>query len=429
MNNFNQMMNNNNQMIMNNKNQMINNNSMINNNNQMMNNLMMNNKNQMINNPMMNNCNQMINNNISMMNDKNQMMNPMMINNSQMTSPMMNNSNQMNNNNNQMMNNPMMMNNNNQMNINSASSIQNQNMDNEALRIKKIIQPYEDKIKQLEGQIRQKDFEITCLKDKLDKNLQNNQNEQMVNMFSLIEQYSQMNQMMNQINSNMNQFNQMNNNMNLMNQFNQMNHNMNQQINEEKFLCLNFKKEEEYSVKVQCRSHDKIKDVLKKFCSKAAEDLNKFYFFYKGEKIINDELTLDEYGINDQNEIIVVEKNDTKQINEILKKKNSSNSKEMIPRTDKMISDDILSSENKKINLVFQTRGRKSFLTFYESIPVEQALKKYCHCLGLSETKMNHLRFLFNGNSLNINDKRSLGSIFGDGSIITVVDSSGVIGA
>ena len=43
-------------------------------------------------------------------------------------------------------------------------------MDENALKVKNIIQPYENKIKELEEIIRQKDFEIAVLKDKLNSN-------------------------------------------------------------------------------------------------------------------------------------------------------------------------------------------------------------------------------------------------------------------
>ena len=43
-------------------------------------------------------------------------------------------------------------------------------MNNTTLNIKNIVQPYENKIKELEEIIRQKNFEITVLKQKLNKN-------------------------------------------------------------------------------------------------------------------------------------------------------------------------------------------------------------------------------------------------------------------
>ena len=66
---------------------------------------------------------------------------------------------------NPMIMNPMLMNpivNNNQM-----------NMDQTSMNIKNIVKPYEDKIKALEEIIRQKDFEITVLKQKLNNNNSN----------------------------------------------------------------------------------------------------------------------------------------------------------------------------------------------------------------------------------------------------------------
>ena len=64
--------------------------------------------------------------------------------------------------------NPMLMNN---MGMNMQPNL----MDNTAIHIKNIIKPYEDKIRQLEEIIKQKDFEIIVLKEKLNKsNLNNN---------------------------------------------------------------------------------------------------------------------------------------------------------------------------------------------------------------------------------------------------------------
>jgi hypothetical protein len=67
---------------------------------------------------------------------------------------------------NQMGFNPMPINN---MGMIGMNNIQNLNDEN-ALRIKYIIQPYENKIKELEEIIRQKDFQIAVLKDKLNSN-------------------------------------------------------------------------------------------------------------------------------------------------------------------------------------------------------------------------------------------------------------------
>jgi hypothetical protein len=74
--------------------------------------------------------------------------------------------------------NPMYMNNNGMDQMPTNNIIEKKNnqqniMDEDALRIKNIIQPYEIRIKELEDLLREKDFEIACLKDKL--NINNNQ--------------------------------------------------------------------------------------------------------------------------------------------------------------------------------------------------------------------------------------------------------------
>ena len=66
----------------------------------------------------------------------------------------------------------------NQMNMNNQANFKDEN----ALRIKNLIQPYENKIKELEEVIRQKDFEIAVLKDKLNNNNINMQNQNLMNM-------------------------------------------------------------------------------------------------------------------------------------------------------------------------------------------------------------------------------------------------------
>ena len=87
-------------------------------------------------------------------------------------------------------------------------------MDETAMKIKAIIDPYEKKIMELEKIIRQKDFEILVLKEKLD-NYKNNQ----MNM-------NNMNNMNNQINMNNQMDMNMNNQMNMNNMGNMMNPNM-----------------------------------------------------------------------------------------------------------------------------------------------------------------------------------------------------------
>ena len=66
--------------------------------------------------------------------------------------------------------NPMQMNNMGMMGMNNQPNL----MDQTALNIKSIIEPYENKIRELEEIIKQKDFEITVLKQKLNNNASKN---------------------------------------------------------------------------------------------------------------------------------------------------------------------------------------------------------------------------------------------------------------
>ena len=88
--------------------------------------------------------------------------------------------------------NPMLMNNFGMMGMNNQQNL----MDENAIRIKNIIQPYENKIKELEEIIRQKDFEIALLKDKLNNNGINIQSQNIIN----INPMNQMNMMMENLN-------------------------------------------------------------------------------------------------------------------------------------------------------------------------------------------------------------------------------------
>ena len=87
----------------------------------------------------------------------------------------------------------------NQMDINNQPNLMNgMSMDTTAQNIKNIIQPYENKIKELEEIIRQKDFEITVLKQKLNNNKSNNKN--INNPLDFMNMNKQMNMMNNQMN-------------------------------------------------------------------------------------------------------------------------------------------------------------------------------------------------------------------------------------
>ena len=156
---------------------------------------------------------------------------------------------------NQMGLNPMLIN-------NQPNQINPIGMDNTTLNIKNLVQPYENKIKELEEIIRQKDFEITVLKHKLNNN---NKNNNFMNINPMI--FSQnMNPMM---------------------------------MMENKFEELEYKGEEiqitvksqDEEFKIKCLTTDKISSLKKNYNIKAKGGLT------YNHKLINGNLSLVEAGI------------------------------------------------------------------------------------------------------------------------------------
>ena len=166
-----------------------------------------------------------------------------------------------------MMNN--MMFNFNQMGMNNQQNQMNgMMMDETAQNIRNIIQPYENKIRELEEIIKQKDFEIIVLKQKLNNN-----------------------------NSNANFMNQMMINMN-MNPMNIMMGNMNQQIEDkgqEISLAIISENKKEF---IKCFERDKA-SIIEEKCN-----LSKAFLTYN-YKLINCDLTIKENGICDNSLIYV----------------------------------------------------------------------------------------------------------------------------
>jgi hypothetical protein len=158
--------------------------------------------------------------------------------------------------------NPMQMNNMGMMGMNNQQNL----MDQTALNIKNIIQPYENKIRELEEIIKQKDFEITVLKQKLNNNVPN---------YNIMN----MNPMMN-----INFMNPMNNNQNNM---------MMGNINQEKGQKIRVRVENENKrYIVNCFEGDKT-SILKEKCN-----INKGYLAY-GYLILDGEKTIKENEILD----------------------------------------------------------------------------------------------------------------------------------
>ena len=243
----------------------------------------------------------------------------------------------------------------NMQNMQNIPNIQNmQNNKNQYINLnesylEELIRPYKEKIEKLENEVKEKQKEIDQLKLKLFQNNSLNKNNQqfMNNMGNQINnQFNNMNMM----NNMGNQMNMMNNPMNLMNnnQFNQnnmmnmpnfpLNNNLMNSPNfqmcnlmnfnnnipsmaqnwnipnkkEVKFLTVYFRMPEEHgnqaqSIAIQCKSDDKMEDIINKFRNKANVNKNDYKFIFNANLVLMDS-TAEEIGLANNSNIFVVKK-------------------------------------------------------------------------------------------------------------------------
>ena len=288
---------------------------------------------------------------------------------------MMNNINNMinmmyNNNNGQMMNNIGI----NPIGINIQTNLMNYSaMNTTTQNVKNIIEPYEKRIKELEEIIRQKDFEIAVLKQKLNKKKANDMN---------------INNLMNTINMN-NPINMMNvnNQMNMINMNNPMNMfcpNIDEIIPKGKKLFLKVKFENnEYDI--DCFQRDKASILRDKV------QINKLFFdFVFNFKMINMGQTFEENGIYTNTGIIEI----------------------------KPI-----------IQLIFNFNGIKYGLILSQDCPLDIAIYHYLielkdpFLLKVFANNGKKIDFIFNATRLNIKEETPLYKIFKNafGNIIRVI--------
>jgi hypothetical protein len=319
--------------------------------------------------------------------------------------------------NNNMMNNNMMnnnMTNNNMMSNNMMSNNMSpfaSGMDNQT-ELK--IQFYEQTKKDLEEKIRQKEFEIYGLKDKLRyyKNQAFIFNQQMnMNMMYMANYMKYKNLMYNQL----------------------LNERQDKNI---KNLTIYFQYNGANRISIQCRSTEKIKDVLQKFCCKAAEQANSLNFYYNSIKIkANDITTIDELNIKDNGIVDVVKKDNlsSNKNTELSDEQKSSDDNSSIDNNEtEFLNQNINENDlnQKKIFLTFvSSSGLKLVMDFNEEETVNDALTKYCKRIQIEKDQKDNIAFIFNSEKLNFGDNRQLKNLFSDGATITVIDTGGIIGA
>ena len=180
---------------------------------------------------------------------------------------------------------------NNQFNINFG-------MDEKLIKLQTIIDSCKEKILELEEKIKQKDNEILSLKEKLNNYEKNNQD----NMNNLTSMINQMN--MNNYLKWMEQYNITNNNNLNFGLINPNNPNM-LNINKEEYKIEIIFRYENNTYKEFCTFNEKLKKVLKRFCTKVGIKFREHKFVFCSKNILNN-LTVAESGLTNNSLINVI---------------------------------------------------------------------------------------------------------------------------
>lgn len=288
--------------------------------------------------------------------------------------------------------------------------MQNQFMNLNESKIDEIIKPFQEKIKILEDEIRQKDLEIARLKFKLYQKNEINPNQQFFNnnMNQINYPISQINYPMNQMNCMNNQINQKMTNQIQMNQMNQ-----NKQESYE-LLEIKFIMEDRKKIIVLSNFDDKIENLLNAFYYKSKFEEGSYDFFVKKE--LNNYSTIKENGINRKDNLIFVEK---KKLNDTSSKNNNNLN---IKNNCQILGE--------RIQLFFQaSSGLKASIYIGKNNTFKDVAITYCNNLGLDISSVGKdIIFLFNGSKLNLDDKRNLGKFMRNLSYIIVIDVKNIIG-
>ena len=232
-------------------------------------------------------------------------------------------------------------------------------------KIIELIKPYQEKIKKLQEEISQKDLEIAQLKYKL-------------------YQYNIDNKNNNQINNSKNQI-------------------TNSCQNDNNYISINMKFENSKKVSVQCKPQDNVEIPIKHFINLTVikkEDYD-FLIMKKGKKIkINS--TVEENGLIDKDYYILVKKKSNNENQESESSDDDDN--------EKNYNIEILGAP---INIIFESNlGMKVSIGSGKNNTFKDLVIKYCQIIdqSLSFIKKNYV-FLYNGQKLKINNKKTLEQI------------------
>ena len=285
-------------------------------------------------------------------------------------------------------------------------------MDDTAMKLKAIIEPYEKKITELEQIIKKKDFEILVLNQKLSQYKNNpiniNNNINMMNPMMMNNDINMNNPMMMNNNMNWKDFynNMANNNINL--PMDNMNNNKNlPKLNV--FITYNGNQYNElFNV------DENTGKFFKRFCRKIGIKFKNCKFISNG-KAIPSTLTFAEVGVVGESQISVVET------------KSNDNSAD-----DECDDDGRCECEGFKYNIYFRdTRGLCINIVISEEHSLATLLKKYMTKIGKSEEfAKKNLHFLYNGGEIKLDRVTKIKDFFITNKIltITVIDTANNLG-
>ncbi len=261
-------------------------------------------------------------------------------------------------------------------------------------RIKFIVEPYEKKIKNLEDQLRQKDFEIVVLKEKLNNAENNTLNGMPMGMGMCMGMpYPMFKEPI-------------------------FTHPLNNEKNEDSDIVnLIFKfQDREEKIEQRCFLDDEFSSVQKKVLQKINVNTNIKFIF--NSKNVNSQLTISELGMKNNSYVLMLPESGI--INDYL------------GSLDIQETNNIFTS---KINIIFTTTsGVISSMSFDDNISIGLAIQKYLIRMGqegLINSQSNHLTFLFNARKYQPNDTIKLKELFGIRKSATIVvnDTHNIIGA
>ena len=265
-------------------------------------------------------------------------------------------------------------------------------MDDTALKIKAIIEPYEKKITELEQIIKQKDFQIVVLNQKLNEfkksqiNMNNNMNMNMINPMmmnnNIINNNGNWKDFYNNFeNNNMNMFISDMNNNNINNPIPKLN------------IFIKYK-EKEYNEPFNI--DENTGKFFRRFCRKLGIKFKNCKFIMN-QKSIPPTLTFAESGVENNSHISIIE---------VKSNKNSGDSESE--------DDEQCECDGIKKNIIFQnTRGLIINIQISLNHSLLTLLKKYLAKIDITiESAKNNLLFTFNGYKINFDKKTKIKDFF-----------------